>query len=241
VVRGAAFPLILLPLIAVPSAGQGSDTAVTVHGFLEPADSSGWRLVLPQPLAVAGRRLNLVVAHGDVGRFARLQDRFVEVRGRVLTAGDTGLEVTQLREVEPAGAGRSTVHPSFSQNAVVTLAAIPNDFTWRLPDGQPSGVQPLLMYTILNHGQTQLDFIFRSNDVLCVDVQETSGGETWQTTVPAPTRSQERIVIRLGGVYRHFIPITPEAAPRPSRYVARVALCGVADYAVETQFVVRAP
>jgi hypothetical protein len=77
--------------------------------------------------------------------------------------------------------------------------------------------------------------------VLCVDVRETSGGETWQTTVPAPTRNQERIVIRLGGGYRRFIPITPEAAPSPGRYVARVALCGVAHYAVETQFVVRAP
>ncbi len=162
--------------------------------------------------------------------------------GRVLLApAGAVLEISQLREVEPDGTGRSTIHPSFAQSAVITLAVIPNEFVWRLPDGQPSGVQPLLMYTIFNHGQAELDFMFRTNDVLCVDVQDKSGRGSWQTTVPAPTHSHERVVIRLGGMYRHFIPIAPEAAPHPSRYVARVTLCGVADYAVETEFAVRAP
>lgn len=240
--RGPALALILLACVAVRSAGQGPDTAVTVQGFLEPADSGGWRLVLPQPLAVAGRRVNLLAARGDVGRFPRLRDRFVQAVGRVpLAPGEAALEIAQLQEVEPDGTGRSTIHPSFNQSAVLTLSAIPNEFVWRLPDGQPSGVQPLLMYTIFNHGQTELDFMFRTNELLCVDVRGKTGRESWQASVPAPTRNQEHIVIRLGGMYRHVIPLAPEAAPRPGRYVARVTLCGVADYAVETEFDVRAP
>jgi len=232
----------LLACVAAPGAGQGSDTAVTVRGFLEPADSGGWHLILPQPVEVEGRRVNLLVARGDDRRFPRLQDRFVRAAGRVVFGpGAPALEITAMSEIVPDGTARSTIHPSFNQSAVLTLAAIPNAFSWRLADGRPSGVQPLLMYTILNHGQTELDFVFRTNDLLCVDVREAAGREEWHTTVPAPTHNQERIVIRLGGVYRHFIPITPEAAPRPSRYVARVTLCGVADYAVETPFDVRAP
>jgi hypothetical protein len=241
-VRGPTLALILLASVAVRSAGQGPDTVVTVQGFLEPADSGGWQLMLPQPLVVAGRRVNLLTARGDVRRFPRLRDRFVKAVGRMLLApGEAALEIAQLREVEPDGTARATIHPSFNQSAVLTLAAIPNEFVWRLPDGQPSGVQPLLMYTIFNHGQTELDFMFRTNDVLCVDVRGKAERESWQTSVPAPTRNQERIVIRLGGMYRHFIPIAPEAAPRPGRYVARVTLCGVADYAVEAEFAVRAP
>src|SRR5256886_9351031 len=50
----------------------------------------------------------------------------------------------------PPGTQRSTVQLSFSQLAVVTLAVIPNRFAWRAGDGQPTGVQPLLMYTVYN-------------------------------------------------------------------------------------------
>src|SRR2546430_16434701 len=71
----------------------------------------------------------------------------------------------------PPGTQRSTVQLSFSQLAVVTLAVIPNRFAWRAGDGQPTGVQPLLMYTVYNHGQTQLDFMLPTNDVVCVGVQ----------------------------------------------------------------------
>ena len=97
------------------------------------------------------------------------------------------------------------------------------------------------MYGILNHGQSELDFLFRTNDVVCVEVRPQGGGEPWQITLPAPTRSQERIVIRLGGVYRQYIPLPADAAPKPGRYTARVTLCGIADYTAETQLIVEAP
>lgn len=236
------FALSLLVLLSVRSPAQGVDTTVTVQGFLERADSGAWQLVLPTPLEVKGRRFNVLMARGAARDFSRLQDRFVEAAGRVtLAPGEPTLAIARLQEVEPPGTGRSTIQPSFNQSAVITLSAIPNQFAWRLPDGQASGVQPLLMYTIFNHGQTELDFMFRTNELLCVDVRDKTGPGSWHESVPAPTSNQEHIVIRLGGLYRHAIPIAPEAAPRAGGYVARVTLCGIPDYAAETEFTVRAP
>lgn len=232
----------MVALLSARCAAQAADTTVTVRGFLERADSGGWQVVLPAPLLVNGRRISVLMAGGHAKNFSRLQERFVEAAGRVtLGPGPATLAVARLEEVEPPGTGRSTIQPSFNQSAVITLSAIPNEFAWRLPDGQPSGVQPLLMYTVFNHGQTELDFMFRTNELLCVDVREKTGTASWHESVPAPTSNQEHIVIRLGGLYRHVIPIAPEAASRPGRYVARVTLCGVPDYAVETEFAVRAP
>jgi hypothetical protein len=198
--------------------------------------------MLPQPVNLAGRRVNLLTARGNTGPYSKLQDRYVKAVGRVRVApAETAFEATHVQEVEPEGTGRTEIHPSFNQSAIITLSAIPNRFVWRLPDGQSSGVQPLLMYTILNHGQSELDFMFRTNEVLCVEVRPQGGGESWRLALPAPTRSQEQIVIRLGGVYRQFIPVPADAAPTPGRYTARVTLCGIADYTAETQLVVQSP
>src|SRR5438105_14528559 len=79
-----------------------------------------------------------------------------------------------------------------------------------------------------------------TNDVVCVRVQRDndrgSGGDNggWHTSLPAPTGNRERIVIRLGGLLRRFIPIPHDAALVAGRYVANVTLCGVADYRLAT-------
>lgn len=241
--RPASLALGLLVCVAVTSAGQGSrETTVSLRGFLEAADSGGWELVLPDPVVVDGRRVNLLTARGDDGRWRRLEHHFVRVVGRV-DVGRTQavIEIERVQEVEPDGMDRVTSHPSFNQTAVVTLAAIPNRFAWRLSDGRGTGVQPVLMYTIFNHGQTEIDFMLPTNELLCARVKRAGGAGEWQTSVPAPTRNQQRIWIRLGGVFRHFVPIPPEAAPRPGHYVAQVTLCSVGDYAVETRFDVSPP
>jgi hypothetical protein len=242
-VRSVRLALALLASVALRSAGQARpDTAVTVHGFLESADSGGWGLVLPDPLVVDGRRVNLLTARGDDARWPRMRHRFVRAVGRVeLASAKALMQVERLQEAEPEGARRATVHLSFNQTAVVMLAAIPNRFAWRLSDGRGSGVQPMLMYTILNHGQTEIDFRLPTNEILCARVRRAGDAEGWSTALPSPTHNQERIVIRLGGVYRHFVPIPPEAAPAPGRYVAHVTLCGIADYGVETPFEVGTP
>ena len=245
-----AFALLTAPVR--PCAAQtGSDTAVTVYGFLQADDSGRWSLLLPQPVTAAGRRIGVLAAADAGARWQRMDGRFVEATGRVTLSsavpGGAGIAIERLRELEPPGTRRTTVQLSFSQLAVVTLAAIPNRFAWRADDGQPTGVQPLLMYTVYNHGQTQLDFMLPTNDVVCVRVQREKdrggGGDTggWHTSLPASTGNRERIVIRLGGLFRRFIPIPPDAAPVAGRYVANVTLCGVADYQVETPFEVVPP
>lgn len=236
-------PLIaLLAVSAARSVAQSSDTVVTALGFVEHGDSGGWAILLPQPVTVASRRVGLLTASGNLAPYSKLQDRYVKAVGRLrLTADAAAFDATHVEEVQPEGTDRREIHPSFNQSAIITLSAIPNRFAWRLPDGQASGVQPLLMYTILNHGQSELDFLFQTNDVLCVEVRRQSGASSWQIALPAPNRSQERILIRLGGVYRQFVQIPPDAAPTPGAYIARVTLCGIADYVAETQLVIERP
>ena len=245
--RRGAITFTLLAAVVRPCAAQTrSDTAMTVQGFLQPGDSGRWSLLLPQPVTAAGRRIGLL-AVGDAGtRWPRMEGRLVEAVGRVTVSaagpGEAAIAIEHLRELEPPGTQRNTVQLSFSQLAVVTLAVIPNRFAWRGNDSQPTGVQPLLMYTVYNHGQTQLDFMLPTNDVVCVRVQRQDGlGSGWRSSLPAPARNHERIVIRLGGLLRRFIAIPPDAAPVAGRYVANVTLCGVADYQVEAPFEVVTP
>jgi hypothetical protein len=237
--RGSVAFVLLTAAVSPCCAQQSQDTVVTVYGFLQTRDSGRWTLLLPQPMLAAGRRIGLLAAP-DAARWPRMDGRFVEAVGRVK---GTGIAITHLRELEPPGTQRTTVQLSFSQLAVVTLAAIPNRFAWRAGDGQPTGVQPLLMYTVYNHGQTELDFMLPTNDVVCVGVRREGQGDEggWHTSLPAPTANRERIMIRLGGLFRRFIAIPPDAAPVAGRYVAHVTLCGVADYQVEAPFEVVNP
>lgn len=217
---------------------------MTVYGFLQAADSGRWTLLLPDPVPLAGRRFGILTAVGDDAHWSRLEDRFLEVLGRVRPGAGSDrpvIAIERLHQLEPPGTGRHDVDLSFNQRAEVTLAAIPNRFAWRLSDGQPSGVQPLLMFTVHNEGQTAIDFMLPTNDALCVRVGPSGGAReaTWHTSLPAPSQQGLRVVIRLGAVYQQFVPISPDAAPAPGRYDAEVTICGLGEYRAATTFEVR--
>lgn len=237
--------LALLVVLAGSAAQAPQDSTVTVHGFLQPDDSGHWTLLLPDPVSVSGQRFGMLAAVGDAARWPRLRDRYVEVVGRARLGGSPRpvIAIERLREIEPPGTGRTAVDLSFNQRAVVTLAAIPNRFAWRLKDGRLSGVQPLLMFTVHNEGQTDIDFMLPTNDALCARVRASEGARetTWHTSLPAPSRQGVRVVIRLGAVYQQFVPIPPDAAPTPGRYDADVTLCGMRDYHATTTFELRSP
>jgi hypothetical protein len=250
--RTTPLVLALVGAIAGPAQSQTpADTLVTVFGFPQRTDSGTWRLILPEPLPAAGHRLSVLSARapGDAGGWRKLEARFVEVVGRLSLPGGAPeraeLAIVRFREIEPPGTSHRSIELSFSQQAVVTLAAIPVRFGWWLPNDRPSGVQPLLMYTIYNHGQTALDVMLPTNDALCMVVraeEEPKGrGYLWHTSLPAPTRTGAHITVRLGALYRGFVPIPLQAAPFPGRYRAQVTVCGIPDYQVETAFEVHAP
>src|SRR5713101_7422310 len=78
VVLSARLAIALLACVAVRSAGQARpDTVVTLYGFLETGDPSGWVLLLPDPFAVGEYRANLLSAGGDDARWRRLEHHFV--------------------------------------------------------------------------------------------------------------------------------------------------------------------
>src|SRR2546422_2712496 len=66
-----------------------------------------------------------------------------------------------------------------------------------LRDGQGSGVQPLLVYTILTHGLTELDFMLPTNDVLCARVRPTTDRKWRSEEHTSELQSRLHLVCRL--------------------------------------------
>ncbi len=76
-------------------AGQGSATSLIVRGLLTRSagiggETTGWVLVLDQPVEIEGQKLNLLEVEFDPARWPLQEDTQVEATGRL--AFRTGLE-----------------------------------------------------------------------------------------------------------------------------------------------------
>jgi len=218
------------------------DSAVQLNGFVQQGDSNVAELILAYPLTVAGdsgkrMRLGSLRFAGDPKRWTRLSDRYVSALGRV--TWPALLEAQDVRPIPPPGEVNRDVRPSFSEHSVVTLAIVPNRIAWRDAAGRPSGVAPVAYYTVFNHGDAPLQFMFNSNEVLCIEV-EREGYARWRDSW-RPPRINERLHVEMGSVVRYLAPLPERAAPTAGHYTAHVSLCGVPDYEVAVDFEVVAP
>ena len=225
------------------AAQVATDTTVTVTGILKaaPAGPSRWGLFLPAPLVVRGARLNWLVIEGEVRNIDNYRDRFVEmsapVRLRSDSTGhvDAALVEPRLKERDPQVMVRRTVQLSVTQRATVSLAVEPSRFAWHDSTGGPSGVQPILLFAVVNHGDTPIRVFFSRNEVFCVHVQSLEPDlvdTTWAVLGPGVPYFS----IRMGDRYLGVIELPPPAAPRPGRYRIRVELCARSEYAAELTF-----
>lgn len=242
----------LCALVALLSCGAATaraqatpaqDVSITVRGFLRFGGSPpGWILVLPEPVALPGYRTSVLTVTGDPARWTRFRDRYVEVGGRASRppgSPTAALALDRVHDAEPAGTVRRDIQPSLTRAARLIFSIVPSRFAWRTAEGQPTGVQPVLVYSIVNHGQTSLEFMLPSNELVCIAVTPEWGAAGWEHTTQAPAPTPQRIVIELGSVYRETVTIPEAAARAPGRYTVRATLCGVADYVMETEFEVR--
>jgi hypothetical protein len=217
---------------------QAQDTSLRMTGFVRVAgdsrDSSQAWLELAYPVAASGGRVRGFGLTGDAGKWSRYADRYVEVEGRMIAAAV--LEATRVREVKPPGEARRDVDPSFTQHATATLAVVPQRIRWRDGSGQPTGVAPSAYYTIRNHGDTPLVFLFSSPDVLCIAVTRYGSGDADWRDAWRPPKPNERVNVEMGAAVRYLAPIPEKAAPTPGRYTAHVSLCGIPDYEVSAEF-----
>ena len=236
----------LLVGAAGPAATQEPvDTTLTIQGFLQRDNEVDvWTIVVPLPVQVLGTRTYVVPVVGKPERWGKYLNRYIEASGRVTRLPERGnpaigMEVERAKEVEPPGTARATVEHGLTLHADITLSVVPNHFAWRDSTGSSTGVNPMLVYTILNRREAPILFILRTNRFLCVTLKSSEGIDVWDTTTIVPSPDARRFTMQRGGRFRDAIHFPEDAASRRGHYFAHVGVCDVDDYDITAEFDVR--
>ncbi len=244
--RGVPLVLALLVCTAAPVVAQQSvDTTLTIQGFLQRDNDVGvWTMVVPLPLQVLGTQTYVVPVVGKPERWGKYLNRYIEASGRVTRLPERGnpgigMEVEKAKELEPPGTARATVDHGMNLHADITLSVVPNRFAWRDSAGTPTGVNPMLVYTILNRRAAPIFFVLPTRRFLCLTVKSAEGIAVWDTTTLVASPDARRFTMQRGGLFRDAINFPEDAASRKGHYFAHVGICDVDDYDITAEFDVR--
>jgi hypothetical protein len=244
--RTPALMLALVAATAAPASTQRAvDTTLTVQGFLQQDNDVGvWTIVVPLPLEVLGTRTYVVPVVGKPDRWSRFVNRYIEASGRVSSLPELhnpaiGMEIDKAKEVVPPGTARATVDHGMTLHAEVTLSVVPNHFNWHDDTGASTGVNPLLVYTIVNRRAAPIFFILPTNRFMCVTVRSAEGIRLWDSTTYVPSPDARRFSMQRAGVFRDAIHLPEDAASRRGHYFVDMGICDVDDYDITAEFDVR--
>ncbi len=235
--------LVVLVASATLASGQHAvDTMMTAQGFLQQDDQAGWTIVVPLPVRAFGARTYVVPVVGKPERWSKFVNHYIEATGRVTHIPERGnppigMEIEQARDVEPPGTGHATLDRGMTLHADVSLSVIPNRFSWHDANGNETGVNPIVLYSILNRRDAPIYFVLPNNDFLCITVKTVKDNvKTWDSTTQVPSPDARRFAVQRAGIFRDQIHLPRDAAPRPGRYVAVVGICAIDDYDVRAEF-----
>lgn len=235
----------LIALTVFPvRAQQAVDTTMTVQGFLQHDNDVGlWTMVVPLPVNVLGTRTYVVPLVGKPERWDRFVNRFIEASGRATSLPENnpaiGMEIAKAKEVVPPGTARTTVDHGMTLHADITLSVIPNGFSWRDSAGTSTGVNPVLVYTIVNRRAAPIFFVLPTNKFICASVKSSDGVRIWDSTTYVPSPDARRFTMQRAGVFRDAIHFPEDAAARRGHYFVSVGICDVDDYDITAEFDVR--
>ena len=236
--------LLLVVLWPAQLHGQAArDTTVTVRGIVKSGTegSARWGLFLPTPVLARGLRFSWLPIAGEARGIANYQDRFVEAGGtlRIRTDSADALVATLLdpvlKEQDPPATVHRNVQLSYTQRATVSLAVEPARFAWHDSSGRASGVRPILLFGIVNHGDAPIRLFFERYEVFCVRVQSLQPAvvdTAWTIALPGV----QNLNVLMGERYRQVIELPETAAPSPGGYRVRMELCAGRDYGAEMRF-----
>lgn len=235
---------LLGPTAATAAAQSPVETVVRIQGFLQQDQVGNWTIVVPLPLQVLDTRTFVVPLVGNTERWSKYVNRYIEATGRITRLPERGspaigMEVEKAQELDPPGTAHRKVDHGMTLQADVTLAVIPNRFAWKDPDRGATGVNPMVLYAILNHRTTPIFFFLPTNNFLCASVKSSDGVTLWDTTTQVPSPDARRFTLQRAGIFRDAIHFPEDAAARPGHYFARVGICDVDDYDITAEFVVQ--
>jgi hypothetical protein len=131
----------------------------------------------------------------------------------------------RITEIRPEGLVQEDVELGLSEYVTVELAVVPRAAAWHDSTGAPSGVTPTVLFSIVNHSQTDLRYYFPTTEVVCVGVQSVAADRGTEIIWKA-TAKDRQVILRMGAVFRQIVAIPDSVARVPGRYVVRAALCG---------------
>ena len=191
-----------------------------------------------------GTRTYVVPVVGKPERWSKFVNRYIEARGRITTLPERGhppigMEIDKAQEVVPAGTARATVNHGITLQAEVSLSVVPNRFAWRDAAGASTGVNPTLLYTIVNRRVGPIFFILPTNRFLCMTVTSVEGIPVWDSTTVVLSPDARRFSMQRAGVFRDAVHFPEAAVARPGHYSVRMGICDVDDYDITAEFDVR--
>ena len=233
--------VLLFPWQSVALQAQQPDSAVSLEGFLQQDEgTSAWTLVVPLSIEAFHVRTFALTLVGKAEHWRDLRNLYVAVRGRVSRTGASeapalGLAVQEIRETSPPGTNARTVDHGVGMRTRVTLSVIPDHFTWEDARGRPTGVNPLVLYTVLNERIGGIVVMQPTDLNFCVRVARPNGIATWDSTFPMPPTDARRFA-RESEVLREGIQLPRTAAMKTGHYVVRAGVCEAEPYALTADF-----
>jgi hypothetical protein len=232
---------------AMLGAAPVQDTTVTVRGVIavsgdSAAGSMHAVVVLAEPFIVAGKQIWVLSLTGDVAHWRDWDSRYVEATGELGAETPEGHPFTpaRVRDVEPTGAATREV-VSLSHHANVSLAVVPRHYSATASGPPTNGITPILFYKINVSGQTDIEIQLPTQDLICFSVGSPGARDPAWRDAWRVSQKGSPFAIRIGPVFRAFIPVPAEIVSRPGDYEVQASVCGNPEYRVSTTLHVATP
>ena len=227
--RSAVAVLLLLSVGRLARAQQ-VDTTLGLEGFLQEDDqTAAWTLVVPVSVAAFHIRTFTFSLAGPAESWRDLRNLYVAVTGRVSRLGDPGaphlsLLVQDVHEATPPGTVTQTFDRGIGMRSQGTLAVIPDRFHWTDARGHSTGVNPLVLYTLLHERIGAVEVIRPTDLNFCLRVTNADGVVTWDTTFVL-ARTDARRFETQAAAFREGVQLPLGAARLPGHYTVDAGVC----------------
>lgn len=223
------------------------DSSMVLRGIAMRDTGAVWGLFLPTPMVFGSHRVHYLHVRGDTRMFPRVENRYVELSGvwhpdpPGLASSDVWFDARGLKALTPPGERNQSILPTFSQQAQIGVAIVPNRFAFQDSAGKASGVLPVLTYAITNHSDAPIDFQFRGASVICAAISNSrEGPPLWSHGWQAGPYHQN-FTVNLGATVREAVTLPDSLTLGPGHYWVRMGLCELSNYDGITEFDVTGP
>jgi len=232
-----------MSLLLVPRLGraQQPDTVLALEGFLQEDDqTSAWTLVVPLSVLAFHIRTFTFALTGHPERWRDLRNLYVTTKGRVSRVGDPdaphlSLAPDDMREATPPGTVDHSFDRGVGMRSRATLSVVPDEFAWQDAKDRGTGVNPLVLYTMLNERSGAIEIIRPTDLNFCVRVSNRDHVVTWDTTFLLEHTDARRFETQ-AGAFREGVQLPRFAARQPGHYTVQAGVCEDEEFNLTAEF-----